>query len=155
MLYILAQADTTGVRADRDAELCSHQHDGEIFVDAGDSAAIDLADIDGSGLEELLEHDAVVTVFAGGDTCRCRLAANAGVTKDVVWAGGLFHPPRPQLGELAGAGDGFGDSPLLIGVNHHVIMRADRVAHDATAMEVVFAIATNLELDRKSTRLNS
>src|SRR5258707_15122476 len=147
MLYILAQADATGVRADRDAELCGHQHDGEIFVDAGDSAAIDLADIDGSGLEELLEHDTVVTVFAGGDTCGCRLAANTGVTEDVVRAGRLFHPPGLQLGELAGAGDGFGDSPLLIGVDHHAVVGADGGAHDATPAYVVFGIAANLELE--------
>src|SRR5579871_3809913 len=112
MLHVLAQADAAGVRADRNAELCGHQHDGEVFVDAGDSAAIDLADIDSSGLKELLEHDTVVTVFAGGDSCGRGFAANAGVTEDIVWAGRLFHPPGLQLGQLTSAGDGFGDSPL-------------------------------------------
>ena len=46
-----AQADTAGVRADRDAELGGEQQDGEVLVDAADAGRVDLDDIEGAGLE--------------------------------------------------------------------------------------------------------
>ena len=93
MLDVLAEADAAGVRADGDVELCGEEDDGEILIDAGYTAGVELEDVDGLGLEELLEHDAVVAVLAGGDADRGDFAANAGVAEDVVGAGGLFHPP--------------------------------------------------------------
>ncbi len=147
VLDVLAEADAAGVGADGNVEFCSHEKDGEVFVDAGDAAAVDLADVDGAGLEQLLEHDGVVAVFAGGNAGGSGFAADAGVAEDVVRAGGLFHPPDIYGGELAGALDRFDDSPLLVGVDHHAVFGADFFADDAGAAKVVCRVAADFELE--------
>jgi len=70
---ILAQADTTGVRADGYTKLGGHEQDGEDFGYAGKTARVDLDDVDRLGLQQLLEHDAVVRVLAGCNTDPVRL----------------------------------------------------------------------------------
>lgn len=67
MLRVLGQSHATRVRHNRDVEFGSHEQDGNDFVDAAETARVDLADVDGPGGEELLEHDAVLAHFAGGD----------------------------------------------------------------------------------------
>ena len=67
MLCVLGQTDTAGVRDDGDAEFRGHEQHGDDFVDAAEPTRVDLADVDGSGLQELLEHDAVLAHFAGRD----------------------------------------------------------------------------------------
>jgi hypothetical protein len=52
---VFTETDTTGVRADWDAEFGGHQHDTENLVDTSDPARVDLADVDGVGLQQLLE----------------------------------------------------------------------------------------------------
>ena len=104
MLNVFAEAHAACVGAYGDAELCGEQHDGEILIDAGNATAIDLADVDGASLHELLEHDGIVTVLPCGNTGRSGLAADTGVAEDVVRAGGLFHPPGLELGEFPGSG---------------------------------------------------
>src|SRR5262245_22281103 len=55
----LAEPDAAGVRADRDAELRGHEDHRQVLVHAAEPAAVDLAEADRVGLEELLEEDAV------------------------------------------------------------------------------------------------
>src|SRR5579871_2879697 len=98
MLDVLAEADSTGVGTDRGFEFGCQKDDGEVLVDASYTAAIELKDIDSLGLEELFEHDTVVAVLAGGDANVGDFAADAGVAKDVVGAGGLFHPVGLEFG---------------------------------------------------------
>lgn len=136
VLHILAEPDTAGVRANRDIEFCGHEDDGEVLVDSGETATIDLADINGVGLQKLFEHDPVVAVLTSGDA-NSGFAPDAGVTEDVVGAGWLFHPPGIDLGKGAGAVDGFLDVPLLVSVHHELVFRADFGAHEAGATEVV------------------
>ena len=64
---VFAQTHTSGVRADRDAELGRHQQNGENLAHASEPDRVDLADVDGFGLEELLEDHPVMCVFAGRD----------------------------------------------------------------------------------------
>src|SRR6478672_5442268 len=82
VLNILAEADSSGVRADRFVKLCGQQKNGKVFVDAGDTAAIKLDDVDGVGLEELLEHDAVMAVLASGYADLGDFVAYAGVAEN-------------------------------------------------------------------------
>ncbi len=100
-----------------------------------------------SGLHELLEHDAIVAVFAGGDADGSDFAANAGVAEDVVGVGGFFHPPGVEWSQGAGAFDGFEDAPLLVGVDHEAVVRADLFAHDLAAAEVVCGVAADFEFE--------
>lgn len=66
VLRVLGQPHAAAVRHDGHVELGGHQQDGDDFVDAAQPARVDLADVDGAGLQELLEHDAVLAHFARG-----------------------------------------------------------------------------------------
>ena len=70
MLDDLAEADAAGVRADRHAELGGQQQVGDVLVHPGDPAGVDLHDVDRAGLQQLLEHDRVGDMLAGGDLDR-------------------------------------------------------------------------------------
>src|SRR5438552_446237 len=66
MLYILTQAHSTSMWTNRHPELCRHEQHGQHLIDAAQATAIDLAETNGAGLQQLLVHDAAVAVFAGG-----------------------------------------------------------------------------------------
>lgn len=67
MLRVLGQANTTRMWDNWDVELGGHKQDGYHFVDAAESAGIDLTDVDCAACEELLEHDTVLAHFSCGD----------------------------------------------------------------------------------------
>lgn len=67
MLCVLGQTDTTAVGHDGDVVFGGHEQHGDDFVYTAQTAGVDLADVDCAGLEELLEHDAVLAHLAGGD----------------------------------------------------------------------------------------
>jgi len=70
VLRVLAQPDASGVRADRYAELRCQQNNCQNLVDATETAAVDLADIDSTQLQQLLEDDAVLNMLARRDSER-------------------------------------------------------------------------------------
>ena len=70
MLNIFTQAGPARVRANRDAELCRHEHHREHFVNARQPAAIDLAEADCLCLQELFEDHPILTGFTRGDADR-------------------------------------------------------------------------------------
>jgi hypothetical protein len=88
-----------------------------------------------------------MAVLSGGDADGGDFAADAGVAEDVVGACRFFHPPGVQFGESVGAGDGFEDAPLLVGVNHEAVVWADLLTNDAAAAEVVLGFAADFELE--------
>src|SRR5579883_2992644 len=55
------------MRAYRDVEFGCHENDGKVFIHACESATVNLAYVNGPGLHQLLEHDAVVTVLASSN----------------------------------------------------------------------------------------
>src|SRR5204863_106319 len=63
----LAEPNAARVRAHRHAELGGEQQHRDDLVHTAQPAGIDLAVVQAAGLQELLEHDPVVTVLAGGD----------------------------------------------------------------------------------------
>ena len=67
--------------------------------------------------------------------------------EDVVGIGGLLHPVGRGWGEHAGADDGLVDAPLLVGVDHQLVLPADLFAHEQRAPEVVGGLAANLKLE--------
>ena len=142
-----AQPDAARVRADGDAELGGEQQDGEVLVDAADPGRVDLEDVEGAGLEELLEHDAVLDVFAGGDLDGGDGGADRGVAEDVVGAGGLLDPVRVERGQRPGPADGLGDVPALVGVDGDAHAGADDRAGGAAAPYVVVEVGADLQLD--------
>src|SRR6266550_4095975 len=92
----LTQPDTTGMRADRDAELRRQQLHRDHLVDPSEPAGVDLADADRIGLEQLLEHYTVVNVLPGRDPDRGDGAGDHGVAEDVVRARRLLDPVRVE-----------------------------------------------------------
>ena len=100
MLDHLAESDAAGVRADGDADLGGHQVDGQYVIEATavekgkecgsttqesrnlitykpHSGGVDLAELHGARLQELLEHHPVLAHLARGH-------ADAWGTKDIV-----------------------------------------------------------------------
>lgn len=103
------------MRYDGDVVFFRHEHHGHDFVNAAQAASVDLADVDGVRLEELLEGDAVLAHFAGGDedVVGCEGCADGGMAKNVVGGGGLFDEPRAEGSEMGHVGYCFGDGPYL------------------------------------------
>ena len=66
VLNHLAEADASRVGADGDADLGGHEVDGEDVVEAAHPGRVDLAELHGAALQELLEHDAVLAHLPGG-----------------------------------------------------------------------------------------
>src|SRR6187401_272846 len=101
VLDVLAETDAAGVRTDRYPELRRKEENGESFVHSTDPAGVQLAYVDGVGLEQLLEDDAVLNVFTRCDAYRRDLTTDACVAEDVVRARRLLDPPRVVAAENA------------------------------------------------------
>lgn len=142
-----AQSDAARVRADGDAELGGEQQDRQVLVYAADAGRVYLEDVEGARLEQLLEDDAVLDVFAGGDLDRGDGRADGGVAQHVVGAGGFLDPVRVELGEGLGPADRLGHVPALVGVDRHADVGSDdRTGHPAAA-DVVVEVGADLQLD--------
>ncbi len=74
MLPHLSQPNAPGVRADGHVKLLRHEHDDDALVDTAQATRVDLAEVHGTGEEQLFEHDAVVAVLAGGQAKTVGLA---------------------------------------------------------------------------------
>jgi hypothetical protein len=104
------------LHADRQvSEFCGHQQYRKHFVDAR-VAAVDLTIVDRIRLHELLEHDAVVTMFASGNAYRDNSFADGGVSERHL----DLSAPRSQRLELSQRHpfDRLGHIPDLVGVHH-------------------------------------
>ena len=71
MLNHLAEPDSACVRADGDADLGGHEVDRDDVVEAAHPRRVDLAELHGAALQELLEHDAVLAHLAGRHADPC------------------------------------------------------------------------------------
>jgi len=74
------------MRAYRLAELGGHKQHREDLADTGETTGINLNDINCLGLEELLEHHAIMCVFASGnaDAVGFEFAPDASMSEDAV-----------------------------------------------------------------------
>ena len=109
---------------------------------------VDLAHADRVGLEQLLEHDPVVDVLAGGHPDRRHGTGDRGVAEDVVRARRLLDPVRVELGEGGHPRDRLADVPALVRVDRHHRVGADLLADDARASAVIGEIRSTLSLNR-------
>jgi len=84
------------VGADGDTELGGHQQHSENLTHASKADGVDLADVDGFGLEKLLEDHPVMRVLTGRDADSIRLESlsDGGMTEDIVWSGRFLDEPR-------------------------------------------------------------
>src|SRR5688572_33371789 len=97
MLHVLAQADAPGVWTHRDIKLGSKQEHREYFIDTTQTTRIELAKLHRSGLQKLLEHHAVVAVFASRHLHRSTGLSNCRMTQYIIRAGWFFDPVRIKL----------------------------------------------------------
>ena len=83
---ILAQSHTTGMRAYRLAKFGGHKEHREDLANTGETTGINLNDINCVRLEELLEHHAIMRVFASGnaDAIGFEFAPDASMTENAV-----------------------------------------------------------------------
>src|SRR5450759_2142795 len=125
VLDVFAQANPTRMRAYRHPELGGQQQHGDNLIDPAQSAAVDLAEVNGPGLQKLLPHHAVVHVLAGRDTDGRYRLADAAVAEDVIGTGRFLDPPRLHLSKAAHRIDRLVDSPDLVRVDHQLPIRSD------------------------------
>src|SRR5262245_5572033 len=149
MLYILTETDAAGVRTHRNAEVRGQEKHGDHLVHATESTAVDLTKPDRASLHELFEHDAVLTLLAGGYADRMHRASDRGVSEHVVRTCWLLDPPRLEARELTHPFDRSADVPHLVGVHHQFARRADLFANDRRATDVVGEVAANFDLEMR------
>src|SRR6202042_1526343 len=123
------------------------QQDGEVLVDPADPGRVNLQDVQCTGLDQLLEHDPVLHVLAGGDLHRGDGLADEGVAEDVVRAGGLLDPVRVEALQFPDPGDGLHHVPPLVGVDGNAHAGADRFARHLHAPDVVGQVGADFQLD--------
>ena len=92
---MLAQAHTSCMRADGDTKLGGHQQNGEDLAHTSEANGVDLTDVDGLGLEKLLEDHPVVCVLASRDTNTVWLESlsDGSMTENVIWGGRFLYEP--------------------------------------------------------------
>src|SRR5207342_1797449 len=147
VLHVLAQPDSSSVRTDGRSELRGEEHYRKALVHAAEPAGIDLAEADGAGLHELLEHDAILTLLARRDANRRDGASDGCVAEDVVGTRGLLDPPRVERRQLADPVDRLADVPDLVGIHHELALRPDLGPNECSASQVVTPVAADLDLE--------
>src|SRR5215472_10809194 len=152
VLGVLAEAETTRVRTDRNVEFRRQQKNRERFAESAEATVVELAEIDRTGLHQLLEDDAVGTMFAGRHPDWMNRVANRGMTENIVGAGGLFDPQWMELRERAHQGDGLADIPRLVRIHHHKSLAANFLAHQRRATHIFIGVAPYFDLESGPTR---
>ena len=87
----------------------------ETLVDTAEAHCVDLTHVDGFGLQELLECDAVLCCFTRCDSDSVWLErfADCGVAQDVVGVGGLFDEDWFELYQPLHVFDSLWNAPYL------------------------------------------
>jgi hypothetical protein len=151
VLSVFGEADTTRVRYNGNLELLGHEHNSQSLIHTTQAAGIDLADINGAGHEQLLEHDTVLAHFTGGDANAVRLESlpDGLVAHDIVWRSWLFDEPGLEFAELLHVVDRLGDGPHLVGVDHEdvTLVEAEDLSCNSQASLVLLDVSANLDLE--------
>src|SRR5277367_883771 len=147
MLHILAEPYASRMWANGNIEFRGHQDYCQVLVDPSQATAIDLADVDGACLHELLEHNSVMAMFAGSNAHGRHLAPDARMAQNVIRTRRFFHPPWIDLGEHPRSFNGLVHVPLLVGVHHQPVLRPDSVAHYSRTPQVADGITAHHQLD--------
>jgi hypothetical protein len=83
------------MRADRDAELGGHKQNSKHLAHTSKANGVDLTDVDGFGLEKLLEDHSVMCVLTRRDANAVRLESlsDRGMAEDIVRSSGFLDEP--------------------------------------------------------------
>src|ERR1022692_3979508 len=120
VLGVFAKAHAAGVRADGHAELRGKEQHRNDLVHTAQPARVDLAARDRLGLEQLLEHHAILAVLARGDADAegGKGPGDRRVAEDVIGAGRLLDPQGAARRQRLHPFDRLGDVPALVCVDH-------------------------------------
>lgn len=147
MLDVFTETDTTGVGAYRDIELFGHEQDGKDFVDTGNAARVDLAEIDGVCLKELLKDDTVLDMLTGGNSSAgIERLADSGVTQDIVRRGRFLNKVGLELQEIFHPRNSLVHVPDLVSVHHQHTVVTDFLTDQGSATDIRLLVAANLLL---------
>ena len=77
--------------------LLGHEQDGHNFIHATEATCVYLAVINGTRLQKLLEHDAILTMLASrdADAMQFQSLPNGRMPQDVIRRRWLFNKPTP------------------------------------------------------------
>src|SRR6185436_1126643 len=117
VLDVLTQTYSASMGTNRNAKLRRHEQYGEHFINSSEATAVYLAEVDRSGLQQLFEHYAVVTVFTRSDCERSDRSRNGCVAQDVVGRSWFLDPVRTKHRQFPDTTNGFFDIPNLIRVH--------------------------------------
>jgi hypothetical protein len=152
MLDIFAETNTTSVRANGNIELLGHQKNGKNFIDTGNTARVDLAEIDGFSLEELLEDDSVLNVFTSGNTsARIQSLADSSMTEDIIGRSGLLNEERVERKKILHPINSLLHIPNLVGVHHQYTIRANFLTEKSCTSNIGSLVRTDLLLEDSET----
>ena len=88
MLDILTQADPAGMRTNRYSKLGRQQQNSQHFINPAQTHGVNLAKTNSLCLQQLLEDDAVLNLFAGGHANGGNGASNGSVAQYIIRAVG-------------------------------------------------------------------
>src|SRR5207247_2935501 len=72
---------------------------------------------------------------------------DASVSYNVVWTGGLFHPPGVNFSKFIRALDGFVHFPFLIGIHHQLVFGSNFFPNKPCTTQIVGWISSNLQFE--------
>src|SRR6266404_9580017 len=124
------------MRTDRNVEVFREVGHLEPRRDAADPRDIRLHDRARVALQIFAEVAWMIDRLADGDRQRCR-CCKADVAAEILRGQRLFEPRQVERLVVAGAPDGFTDRKCLIGVDHDVETRPDRLAYRGKAGDVL------------------
>lgn len=172
MLSVLGEADTAGVGHNGDVEFGGHEEHGDDLVHATETAGVDLADVDGAGGEELLEHDAILAHLSSGDADAVRLEGLAdGLVAEnlsevstlslvgyilrcvrlrtIIRRSRLLDEPWLEFCQVLHVLNRLRDAPDLVGIDHeHIaLVEANDFSCDGQSLPILSNVTSDLELE--------
>jgi hypothetical protein len=152
MLDVFTETNTASVWANRDIELLSHQKDSKDLIDTCDTARIDLTEIDGLSLEELLEDDSVLNVFTSGNTgARVQSLTDRSMAEDIIRRSGLLNEERIERKKILHPIDSLLHIPNLVGIHHQYTILANFLTEKSCTSNIRSLVGTDLLLEDSET----
>lgn len=103
------------MRMDWNFEFGRQQHHCHDFVHTTESASVDLAVINGSGLQKLLEDNSVLAMLPSshGDLVLLQQRPYLGMSQNIIWRSRLLDEQRFKMGKLSQIGFDLRNRPNL------------------------------------------
>lgn len=135
------------VRHDSNVIHAGQQTHSQKLTYATQARAVWLEKADASGLEVILEHDAVRNMFAYGERNRSYESSKSAMRIDVIGVRRFLDPPRIDARKLLAGDNRFWKRPLLVGIEHDHCVGSNQFTKELSAVPVSIERATDFELE--------